>query len=227
MSNEQMPMSKEEGKASFVKRHFFCAHTSLHLTHSSGAQSQAPEIICLTGQMAAGKNYVCSILEKDGFLSLDLDKVAHEAILVCTPKIVEAFADEASARGISLLNEDGSLNRRALGSVVFSSPELLSKQESIVYPKIIELTNQYIEKNSNKNIILNATVLFKTLELILKCNRIIFVKANFFKRLIRAKKRDGIPLRQILARFKSQQNLFAEYKEFADQHNIPVEIIKN
>ena len=177
--------------------------------------------------MAAGKNYVCSILEKDGFLSLDLDKVAHDAILVCTPQILESFGSEAKQRGISLLNEDGSLNRRALGSIVFSSPELLSKQESIVYPKIIELTNQYIEKNSNKNIILNATVLFKTPELILKCNRIIFVKANFFKRLIRAKKRDGIPLRQILARFKSQRNLFAEYKKFADQHNIPVEIIKN
>lgn len=177
--------------------------------------------------MAAGKNFICAQFEKDGFASLDLDRTAHEAIFLCTPQILEAFGGEAERRGILLLNEDGSLNRRALGQIVFSSPELLAKQESIVYPKIIELTEQFIAKNSGKSVILNATVLFKTPELLSKCGKILFVKANFLKRLVRAKKRDKMPLSQILARFKSQKNLFAEYKNFADEHGIPVEIIKN
>ena len=187
----------------------------------------APTAICITGQMAAGKNYVCSLFEKEGFVSLDLDKTAHEAISLCTPQILSAFGDEAISRGISLLNEDGSLNRRALGQIVFSSPELLSKQEGIVYPKIIELTNKYIVENSGKSVILNATVLFKTPELLSKCEKIFFVKANLLKRLLRAKKRDKMPLRQILARFKSQKNLFSEYKKAASKLNIPIEIIRN
>ena len=184
-------------------------------------------IICVTGQMAAGKNYICSLLEKDGFISLDLDKTAHEAIELCTPQILLAFGDEAVLRGISLQNEDGSLNRRALGQIVFSAPELLARQEEIVYPKIIGLTNQYIEENSEKSVILNATVLFKTPELLSKCEKILFVKANFFKRILRAKKRDKMPLKQILARFKNQKNLFKEYQKAAEQLNIPLKIIKN
>ena len=221
MSNEELAMSNEEGKA------FPYGRTSLRPTPSAGTPRNAPEIVCLTGQMAAGKNFVCSLLEKDGFVSLDLDRTAHEAILLCTPQILEAFGGEAERRGISLLNEDGSLNRRALGQIVFSSPELLAKQESIVYPKIIELTEQFIAKNSGKSVILNATVLFKTPELLSKCGKILFVKANFLKRLVRAKKRDGLPLRQILARFKNQKNLLAEYKKAAKKFNISVEIIKN
>lgn len=177
--------------------------------------------------MAAGKNYVCSQFEEKGFVSLDLDKTAHEAITLCTQQILESFHNEAALLGISLLNADGSLNRRALGQIVFSDKELLARQENIVYPKIIELTEQYIEENHKKDVILNATVLFKTPELLLKCDKILFVRAGFFKRLFRAKKRDGMPLRQILARFKSQKNLFKEYKKFADEHGIPLEIIKN
>ena len=196
-------------------------------TPSAGTPRNTPTVICITGQMAAGKNYVCSLFEKEGFVSLDLDKTAHEAISLCTPQILSAFGDEANARGISLLNEDVSLNRRALGRIVFSSPELLAKQEGIVYPKIIELTNQYIVENSGKSVILNATVLFKTPELLAKCEKILFVKANPLKRLLRAKKRDNLPLRQILARFKSQKNLFSEYKKAASKLNIPIEIIRN
>ena len=221
MSNEQLAISNEEGKA------FPCGRTSLRPTPSAGTPRNAPEIVCLTGQMAAGKNFICSLLEKEGVVSLDLDKTAHTAISLCTPQILEAFGGEAERRGISLLNEDGSLNRRALGQIVFSSPALLAQQESIVYPKIIELTEQFIEENRGKSVILNATVLFKTPELLSKCEKIFFVKANFFKRLFRAKKRDGLPLRQILARFKSQKNLFAEYKNAAAKFNIPIEIIKN
>ena len=177
--------------------------------------------------MAAGKNFICSRLEKEGFVSLDLDTVAHKAISLCAPQILEAFSRVAASRGISLLNADGSLDRRALGKIVFSSPELLAKQEAIVYPKIIELTNQFIEENNGKNVILNATVLFKTPELLSKCEKILFVKANFLKRLYRAKKRDKLPLRQILARFKNQKKLLARYRAAANEFRIPVESVRN
>ena len=195
----------------------------------SEGESSPPlqRIICITGMMAAGKNYISSLFEKDGFVSIDLDKTAHTAISLCTPQILSAFSGEAESRGISLTGKDGSINRRALGRIVFSDKSLLARQEAIIYPKIIELTNQYIEENRNKTVILNATVLFKTPELLSKCEKILFVTAPFFKRLIRTKKRDKMPLRQILARFKSQKNLLSEYKKAAEEVGIPIEIIKN
>mgnify|MGYP002624800922 CR=1 FL=1 len=187
----------------------------------------SPKILCVTGQMAAGKNYICSLLEEDGFISIDLDKTAHAAISLCRDEILSSFSSEAERRGIFLLNEDGSLNRRALGQIVFSDEELLARQESIVYPKIIQLTNQFIEEHREKSVILNATVLFKTPELLSQCEKILFVTSGFFTRLRRARKRDGLPLAQILARFKNQKNLLKAYKVAAAPLGIPVEIVKN
>ena len=186
-----------------------------------------PLIICVTGKMAAGKNYICTSLEKEGWLSLDMDRTAHEAISLCRDRILEAFKENSDETGIDLLNPDGSVNRRALGKLVFSSPVLLKKQEDIIYPKIISLTEDFIRENSGRNLILNATVLFKVPELLKKCSKILFVTAPFIKRLIRARRRDGLPYRQILSRFSSQKDLLADYTKAAGEAGIPLEIIKN
>lgn len=174
-------------------------------------------LICVSGQMAAGKNYVCKKLmeQNPDIVSIDLDETVHEAISLSTPKILETFDEEAKRAGINLKNDDGTLNRKALGRLIFPRPELLAKQESIVYPKTIELTKNYIEENraAGKSVIINATVLYKIPELMNACEKIVFVTAPFFTRLRRAKKRDNLPVRQILARFKSQKNLLDEYKK--------------
>lgn len=170
-------------------------------------------IICITGPMAAGKNYVCSKFEQSGWNSLDADRQAHQAIAQATPEIIKAFSPEAQKAGISLLNEDGTLNRRALGSLIFPEPELLKKQEQIVYPFIIKNTMEFINSHSGSNIILNATVLYKIPELISLCSRIIYVDAPVPVRYFRARKRDSLPFKQILQRFKSQKNLLKKYKE--------------
>lgn len=182
------------------------------------------QIICLCGQMAAGKNYVAKQLCKIGeCVSLDLDLTVHTAIKNATPTILKEFSSLAQKAGLNLQNKDGSLNRRALGALVFSSPELLKKQEQLVYPETIRLTKEFIQQNAAKTVLLNATVLYKTPELLELCSKIYFVKAFFLKRLIRAKKRDKLPLLQILKRFKSQNSLLEEYKK----SGIPLTFIKN
>lgn len=180
-------------------------------------------IICITGQMAAGKNFITSQYEKKGWLCLDADEQVHSAIKKAAPQILKEFEKQAATENITLKNPDGTLNRRNLGKLIFPHPELLKKQESIVYPIVIEETKKIIKENSGRNIILNATVLYKTPELLKMCDKIIFVKANFFVRLRRAIKRDRMPLRQILSRFWTQKNLFSEYKNTG----IPLEIVDN
>lgn len=180
------------------------------------------KIICVTGFMAAGKNAVCSLLESSGFVSLDADKAIHEAINNSKDEIIKAFEKEAASLKVNLLNSDNTINRRALGQIVFSKPELLSKQESIVYPKLDIIAKDFIKKNSNT--ILNATVLFKTPSLMSLCSKIVFVKAPFIVRLYRAIKRDkNLSVSQILKRFKAQKNLLENYKATG----IPVICINN
>ena len=167
--------------------------------------------------MAAGKNAVCRILEERGFIALDADRQVHGAIEKAAPEIIKTFSNEAKAQNITLTDENGRINRRELGRLLFTSKELLSKQESIVYPVIIEETKNFIQKQqelkSDADIILNATVLYKTPELLNLCKYIIYVDAPKITRIVRALKRDRMPLRQILSRFASQKNLFSEYKK--------------
>ena len=167
--------------------------------------------------MAAGKNAVCRILEERGFIALDADKQVHGAIEKAAPEIIKTFSNEAKAQNITLTDENGRINRRELGRLLFTSKELLSKQESIVYPVIIEETKNFIQKQqelkSDADIILNATVLYKTPELLNLCKYIIYVDAPKITRIVRSLKRDRMPLRQILSRFASQKNLFSEYKK--------------
>lgn len=174
-------------------------------------------ILCVTGPMAAGKNAVCRILEERGFIALDADRQVHGAIEKAAPEIIKTFSNEAKAQNITLTDKNGRINRRELGRLLFTSKELLSKQESIVYPVIIEETKRFIQKQqelkSDADIILNATVLYKTPELLNLCKYIIYVDAPKITRIVRSLKRDRMPLRQILGRFASQKNLFSEYKK--------------
>jgi len=185
------------------------AHTSLFATPSSGDTPQRP-VICVTGKMASGKNYICSQLEKDGWASVDADLLVHKAIEQKKEIILKTFEVEAQNLNAHLQNPDGTINRRELGKVVFSNPELLARQESIVYPAITQMIKDFIQEHPKT--IINATVLYKTPELLNLCQYILFVKANGLKRLIRARKRDNLPYKQIFRRFIAQKNLYKLYK---------------
>lgn len=185
--------------------------------------SSTRKIICVTGKMASGKNTLCSLLEQNNFLCTDADKVVHKVINDATPKILETFNDNAIQKGITLTNPDGTLNRKNLGELLFQNPTLLKKQEDIIYPLYIEETQKIINSNPSCNIVLNATVLYKTPQLMNQCDFIIFVKSSAIQRFFRVCKRDNIKIKNILQRFYSQKNLYSEYKAT----NIPIIEIKN
>ena len=86
-------------------------------------------LICITGPMAAGKNELSLMLEKCGWLHIDADVLAHFAIDNCKEEILATFSSYAKEKNINLLNEDGYINRKELGKLLFSDPSLLQKQE--------------------------------------------------------------------------------------------------
>ncbi|MCI6442515.1 dephospho-CoA kinase [Treponema sp.] len=173
-------------------------------------------VICVTGPMAAGKNFVSSLIEKQvvngkPFVSIDADVVGHRAVENSTARIIENFGELARQKGIQLVDEKGNIIRRNLGALIFGNNELVARQEAIVYPEITSLINSFIEENKYKNVIVNATVLYKV-PVIKRMDAIIYVDCPWFVRLIRAKKRDEMKFSLILARFKSQKGLYSAYR---------------
>lgn len=169
-------------------------------------------ILCVTGPMAAGKNAASSILEKKGFACVDADLLVHQAVENAKEEILASFGSLADEKGLPLLTENGHINRRNLGALIFQSPELIKKQEDIVYPILNGLFEDFMEENKGRNLVINATVLYKV-PLIKKVDSVLFIDAPMLQRLFRAKRRDGMSLKLILQRFKAQRNLFAKYKK--------------
>lgn len=179
-------------------------------------------VVCVTGPMAAGKNFVTSILEKKGFVSIDADVVGHKAVEECRSEILEIFGSLAEEKKISIADENGTIIRRNLGALIFGNAELVARQEQIVYPYITSTIEKFIEDHKNQNVIVNATVLYK-IPLVKKMDRILFVDAPKIVRYFRARKRDGMKSCQIFARFKSQKNLLKCYIETG----VPVVKVRN
>ncbi|MDR2095975.1 MAG: dephospho-CoA kinase [Treponema sp.] len=170
------------------------------------------KLIGLTGMYCAGKNYIAGMLEKRGLPVLDVDKLGHEALKTEKDAIVKRF-------GTSILREDGTIDRRLLGALVFGKPAELSALEGIVHPAANRMTEEWIARHGGTCVInaalLHRSVVFKKLDYIL------VVKAPLITRLFRARKRDGLPWRVLSTRFKSQKEFNAQYlKEKADIYNI-------
>ena len=169
-------------------------------------------VLCVTGPMAAGKNAATSILESMGFASIDADLIGHDAVEICKEKILEEFSSLAQKNKIQLLNPDGKINRKNLGQLIFKDKMLVKKQEDIVFPYINSVLEKFIDDNSEKNIAVNATVLYKV-NAMKKIDKILFIDSPAFVRFLLAKKRDRMKSLQIIERFFSQRFLFSQYKK--------------
>jgi len=196
-------------------------------------------VICVAGPIAAGKNYVCSILEERGFFCVDADQEIHKIIGEKQAEILSRFIQIAASRGINLRAADGSLDRRALGKLLFKDSALLAEQEKILYPEFVARVQALIDANNNalqaqeggvteiagkpetaRGLAINAALLYKTPSLLRQCKKIIYVDAPLLVRAWRIRRRDRLPLLQIIRRIKSQKGLFKEYERFAADYGI-------
>ena len=97
-------------------------------------------LIGLTGGIASGKSSVAARLAERGAVVVDADKVAREVVEPGTPALA-AIADHF---GPGVLTADGSLDRAALGAIVFSDPEQRLVLNGITHPAVWERTRALI-----------------------------------------------------------------------------------
>jgi dephospho-CoA kinase len=119
-------------------------------------------IIGLTGGIASGKSTIASMLVERGALLVDADQVAREVVLPGEP-VLEAIA---STFGQAVLETDGSLNRKALGEIVFRDKESLAKLEAITHPAIRARMQQtihtYAEQFPERLVVADVPLLYET-----------------------------------------------------------------
>ena len=118
-------------------------------------------VIGLTGGIGAGKSTVTQMLEALGAAVIDADKAGHQIYLPDLPawrEIVDTFGPE-------VLNADRTIDRQALGKLVFADPEALRTLNRIVHPKMFDRMGELIAemraRGGMKAIVVEAAVLIE------------------------------------------------------------------
>ena len=156
-------------------------------------------VLGLTGGSGTGKSTASKYFESKGFLVVDSDKIAHK---VCT-KGEECMAEITKAFGEAVADADGNLNRAVMREIVFKDEEKLKLLNAITHKYIVRENINIIEENENKNIVLDAPLLFEA-GLGKVCTKTLCVLSDMEKRAHRIVARDGISVENALARLSCQ-----------------------
>lgn len=114
-------------------------------------------LIGLTGNIGTGKSTVAGMLSELGATVIDADVVAHRVMRAGTAvhaQIVETF-------GPDILAPDGEIDRKALGSIVFSDPEALARLEDIVHPATLEAIDRRVASAPSDVVVVEAIKLIE------------------------------------------------------------------
>ena len=154
-------------------------------------------LIGLTGLTGAGKSLAAGLLKSRGFYIINGDEVGHR--ITARPEILDKIR---AAFGDGVINPDGSLNRRALGNIVFSDPEKLKTLNSITHPAIkAEVLRE--AAGQDVPVVIDGAVI-KECGLAEHCAAVLRVTAPAEVRKRRIIERDGITEEQAQRRITAQ-----------------------
>lgn len=95
--------------------------------------SKHKPVIGLMGGPGSGKSTVAGIFEELGCAIIDADRLAHDSLRQ------ESVRQQVRQKwGDSVFASDGTIDRPALGHVVFADPAALRELEGIIHPRVHE-----------------------------------------------------------------------------------------
>ncbi len=159
--------------------------------------------IGLTGSIACGKSTVSSFLRENGYTVVDADAISHALTTpggAALPAIRKAFGDGVFSGGC--------LDRRALGSLVFTDSQKRAQLNAILHPMILSSIYTALEENDAP-----GKLIFADVPLLYECSmeshfdRVWVVAAQEETQLGRLMTRDSLTKEEALARIRSQMPL--------------------
>ena len=178
-------------------------------------------VIGVTGKYCAGKSTVSELLAEHGYRPIDVDRIGHEALQSERDRIVEAFGSHICAA-------DGTVDRKALGRVVFGDTAKLRKLESIIHPAMVDRTTHLVrmvreERALDPSVpgaVINAAILFR-MKLDSLCDIVLLVRAPFLVTWRRARERDGASVLDVVRRLRAQRDVEPQRsRSDADIHSV-------
>jgi dephospho-CoA kinase len=159
-------------------------------------------IVALTGNIGSGKSTVARLLEERGAYCIRTDEIARKVVEPGTP----AYQEIVQAFGRGVLSEDGTLDRSALGRIVFQDEGKRRLLERITHPRIMEEVARLIAEGTQRGvrvIVIEIPLLFET-GMDQNFSDIILVIAPESVRFQRVRERDSLDPDEVMKRIQSQ-----------------------
>ena len=159
-------------------------------------------VVGLTGGICSGKSTVAAMFGQLGAVVIDADRVAHDLQAPGQP-LFEAIV---SAFGQQIVGDEGRIDRRKLGAIVFADPKARARLEEILHPAIIAECERRIQHAAASG----ATVCLLDAALLIESgsharfDRIVLVEASEAVQFERLVARMGIGRDEAMQRIRSQ-----------------------
>ncbi len=163
--------------------------------------------IVLTGGIATGKSTVAKMLEEEGFVIVDADKIAHGILDKSAKEIEKLFGKKFVKKG--------QVDRKELGALVFGDKNERRKLEKLLHPLIKSKIEEDVKelKREKKRYIVDIPLYFETQNY--KAKKVVLVYARKEQQIQRVSKRDGLSKEDALKRIKAQMDI-EKKRELAD-----------
>ena len=161
-----------------------------------GSKMSFKYAIVLTGGIATGKSTVAKLFLEDDFVLIDADKIAHNMLDRHQDKIVELFGDNYI--------KEGRVDRKSLGSLIFSNKEEKLRLEGLLHPLIFEeIKKQATEEDKlKKPYLIDIPLFFETKRYPIEKSMVVYTPRD--KQLERLMERDASSKKEAQQRIDSQ-----------------------
>jgi dephospho-CoA kinase len=173
-------------------------------------------IFGLTGNIGSGKSAVAAMLREAGIPVLDADRISREV----TAPGGRAYDYVVQAFGGEIVREDGTIDRKRLGEIVFADPASRERLERITHPAILEAMKEAIAgigREGHRAVVVEATLIHESGRKGL-FDAVISVTCDRETAISRLAARDGMSRVQAEARLRAQMD--ADRKAGASEYVI-------
>jgi dephospho-CoA kinase len=163
-------------------------------------------LVGLTGGVATGKSTVAKMFKQYGAVVINADQLARDVVKPGKP----AWRAIVTLFGKTVLNPDRSLDRQALGSIVFRNRTKRRQLERIIHPRVAReqqrLVRRIAKRKPHAVVIYEVPLLFEA-GVDKRVDEIIVVTTDRETQIVRLTKRNSLSRAEALRRIRSQMPL--------------------
>lgn len=162
-------------------------------------------VVGLTGGIGCGKSTVAKLLADRGAVWIDADRIAREVVEPGT----DGYGEVVKAFGEEILNPDGSIDRPALGRIVFGDDRQRKRLEGIVHPRVGVRILQDVQthRDTDHVVVLDVPLLMEVREGSASLADVIVVVAASEDVALERLEQRGLPREDAKARMAAQASL--------------------